>query len=446
MINDHFMPPIRKLLIDFRGPRLAIGVGVSYPDTAPYLKCFDYVIVRSQADFAMATPFVSEGYLELYPDLTYFMDRKNVIKPKQVPVENQSDVIRIGLCVAEPCLATAYAHGTQLVSSIAEMMSNVTLRMRQDSNKSIKWILIPFNTNQEHEYECDWKALERIRSRLVPPTEYEMLDMETAADPTKLLNYFTEHLDLVVGMRYHSIMFSIISGTPFVALYSTPKIGNLLKYISLDGTESDHQMEYANASADIPCNFRVDTLTDKVISKLTTKTVVRKRLLPHNQTAYAAKIRKLIRSDPKFPQIPSSSGYDIKYLDEHHMNRLAFGTVRQFLDGRSKEKDIDGILDGRIALSSVLDAEEENSSREIVAEHICTMLLSRLHQGKYTNVVTMSEDVTQQDQISKQNVAKIYLDGFAGNIYNETIPLREQLSWITNDYYRNLHPVPHSTT
>lgn len=442
------MPPIRKLLIGFRGPRLAIGVGISYPDTAAYLKCFDYVIVRSQADFELAKPYVSDGYLELFPDLTYFMDRKNVLKPKSTPAATPASIIRIGLCIAEPCLATAHSHGAQIMDSIIEVMQRVTSEMRQVHcpTKSIEWILIPFNTNLEQEFECDWGALNRISARLHPSSaetvQYQTLDLETAHDPSKLLDFFTHSLDFVVGMRYHSIMFALVSGTPFVALYSTPKIRNMLKYLSLDGTNSDHQMEYQESGSHLPSGFDQETLVQKIISGLTTQTLGRKRILPHNQTAYAAKIRKLIHSSPQFPPISASAGYHIKFLDIHHLNRLAFGTVRQYLRRhRLEESNIDGILDGDLSLSDVAGGANENVLPETAAEEICTLLLSRLHHGKFIDPAATEGDISEEDRCRMSKVAEIYLDGFGNKIYSTAVPLREQLNWIANNYYRNLHPL-----
>lgn len=456
LINDHFMPPIRKLLIGFTGSRLAIGVGISYPDTAAYLKCFDYVIVRSQVDYNMAKEYVAAGFLECMPDLTYFLDRKNQLKPKMTPlfVIDPNEVhpllpIRIALCIAEPCLATAHDHGDKILIDLVTVVVQVNTQLHAKGFKAT-FTFIPFNTNEDNAEECDWVAIRRLQDLLSKSVDEQanplvctqVLDVEIAQDTLKVFEYFANEVDFVLGMRYHSILFSMISRTPFVALYSTPKIRNLLKYVGMCGTHSDHAMEYFDPESHIPLRFDVDKLVEDVMTVMA-ESPRKTRFFASNQVAYAAKIRKLIKTPAQFAPIKPDIGYEIKHLDEHHLNRLTNGTMREYLflngiePGADSGIDIDAVLDGQAPLQPVL---APNITAEQVAMSLCRLLLLRFHCELFTPD-TMNQFVSQSDKAILESAYMSYIDGFKEKVFDADVPLRQQLNWIINHYYRALHPV-----
>ncbi len=443
LINDHFMPPIRKLLIGFTGSRLAIGVGVSYPDTAAYLRCFDYVIVRSQVDYEMARPYVAEGFLECMPDLTYFLDRKNLLKPKIAPLltsNEQQTKIRIALCVAEPCLATAHQHGEKIIDDLAQVIVTLDTQLHEKGFQA-NFTFVPFNTNVQHEAECDWVAIQRLQALL--KIETKVLSTEIAQDTLKVFDYFTNDVDFVLGMRYHSIMFSMVTRTPFVALYSTPKIRNLLGYVGIQGTPSDHAMEYFSEESHVPLRFDKEKLVENIMTVMS-ENPRKTRFFASNQVAYAAKIRKLIKTPAQFATIEQHIGYEIKFLDEHHLNRLTMGTMKEYLRTMLAH---DSDLNDTDFINYILDCEYNNLkkivptdiSAEQLARDLCRIMLTRFHLGLFTiKSMETSQTTTEQDCVD-ESVYAVYLHGFESKIFTE--PIRPQLNWIMEHYYRGLSPV-----
>ncbi len=434
LINDHFMPPIRKLLIGFTGSRLAIGVGISYPDTAAYLRCFDYVIVRSQVDYEMAKNYVAEGFLECMPDLTYFLDRKNLLKPKVAPLltntnneEHPNKIIRIALCVAEPCLATAHQHGKKILEDLSHVFTWLNTQLRENGFHP-EFTFIPFNTNAEHEEECDWVAIQRLQALLDGKIETKVLATEIAQDTLKVFDYFTNEVDFVLGMRYHSILFSMVTRTPFVALYSTPKIRNLLGYVGIQGTASDHAMEYFKEESHIPLGFDKQKLLGN-INTVMAETPRKTRFFASNQVAYAAKIRKLIKTSAQFATIEPGIGYEFKFLDDHHLNRLTMGTMKEYL------LPIDGVHDGQFILKEILP---QHVVAGRVAKDLCQIMLTRFHLGLFT-IESMETMTTSYLQSVDESAYIVYLHGFESKVFTE--PIRPQLNWIMQHYYRGLSPV-----
>lgn len=167
------------------------------------------------------------------------------------------------------------------------------------------------------------------------------------------------------------------------------------------------------------------------------------RFFASNQVAYAAKIRKLIKTPAQFAPIKPDIGYEIKHLDEHHLNRLTNGTMREYLflngiePGADSGIDIDAVLDGQAPLQPVL---APNITAEQVAMSLCRLLLLRFHCELFTPD-TMNQFVSQSDKAILESAYMSYIDGFKEKVFDADVPLRQQLNWIINHYYRALHPV-----
>lgn len=220
LIRDFWMPKIRLLLVDFDRPKLALSVGISYPDCAPYLKHFDSIIVRSKEDLSMIQP--------LRPDAAFLPDMTAVFAPKyrnhpQCPVIPKS--FTLAICLARPCFHTNDLYNT------AEPIANAIVEGLQSTAaiKDYTWnlVLLPFNTNGKKWCEIDIPLQQALKA-ILTKRGLNITSIEREFDAIEMLDYLNQNVDLVLGMRYHSIMFSLITKTPFIALYSQPKIHNLI--------------------------------------------------------------------------------------------------------------------------------------------------------------------------------------------------------------------------
>lgn len=472
IINDHFMPSIRKLLIGFTGPRLAIGVGISYPDCAPYLKSFDRIIVRSHSDYEMAQSYVQKDYLEYFPDISVFLDRKQQLPYKalrsypQDHFDFEDVTLRISVCIAEPCLATAYEHGERLTVDLANALVRLTTHLLSQSKlcNKITLTFVPFNTNIAQPEECDLVAIDRVKTLMSEHPQFpqkltlQVLDTSVARNTDSLFRYFIQECDFAVCMRYHSVMFALMSGTPFIALYSTPKIGNLLSTIGVsEEAPQNHRMQYIDNQSHIPQTFDEDRFVSNVMVAMEQPPSYLSRdgmpFYSHSNNEFAAHIRKLIRSKPLFPVIKAETGFQLRFLDEHHLNRLTMGVIYQYLHQNNNIKltedsqIMDDILDDQSVLTQVLLPNESRNDSEFhykVAADLCKILLTRMHMNftEPTNFMSLSSGEEMEIKEVGRETYDEYLHGFAEKLFQPNgASLRIQLSWIAIHHFRHLHPL-----
>lgn len=99
-------------------------------------------------------------------------------------------------------------------------------------------ILLPFMIDRDYKVADDIIAKVKFKKH-IHIFEEKNFDVQ---------NYFSviKGAQFVIGMRLHSIIFSIICATPFIALNYSPKIISLLRYIGLQNLAIDvNHMDYA---------------------------------------------------------------------------------------------------------------------------------------------------------------------------------------------------------
>lgn len=242
LIRDFWMPQIKSLLIDVKKPRFAVSVGISYPDCAPYLQYMDRIIVRSTADLAMITPFRKDAiYL---PDMsTMLIQDADRIKQQNGEAKDPSSPFHLGVCVAQPCIPTAANFASDFASDLAMAIIKFIDRGSAESERR-RWkiTLLPFNTNAAKPGEHDYLAQDHLEVALRKRDGIDVVNLKKRLSTAEALDQFCD-FDFVIGMRYHSLLFAIVTKTPFIALHSQPKIKNLLIDLKLNGLLCDHALE-----------------------------------------------------------------------------------------------------------------------------------------------------------------------------------------------------------
>jgi hypothetical protein len=200
VINTYFMSKIRYILRDYKGPVYAFSVGIPYAsDGLKYLRIFDHLFVRSMRDYETARHEVGALNVTYLPDVSIkipkvFMRKQNHNKKK------------IGVCLARPVLKN---HA--LISNIIEVLKSLPNR---------EYHFISFNVSENAD-ESDVSMNEQLAKSI--PNSF----CHHEKNVLRVLQLIGS-MDLVIAMRYHSVMFSIIQQVPFVPVYVSRKIESLL--------------------------------------------------------------------------------------------------------------------------------------------------------------------------------------------------------------------------
>jgi hypothetical protein len=205
LINDYFMTKIRTLLQGSRAPVYGIGVGFPYPQlaTKEYLNIFD--VIAHRTDIVIPDEIVSYRI----PDLVRMLP---TIPKKTVPT-------KIGVFLANSiCSPTS-----SLVHKLVDVIDGVASRLSRCFGTKYQIVLYAMNTSGSEDED------DNILNRAV----YNLLNrenvsiVETPIAPEKAVALFSEFY-MTMCTRFHAHILSLMTETPFISLYSTEKVKDLL--------------------------------------------------------------------------------------------------------------------------------------------------------------------------------------------------------------------------
>jgi len=220
IINNYFMTKVQQLLLGFTGRVYAVSVGIPYKSAATYFHMFDHVFVRSQGDYDNAIEVVGERNVTLIGDISIgFMKQVASLS------KNTRSHKNIGVSLAQPAFFNN-PYKSQLLSDICSSLE----QLNNELNGNVVFHLLPFNVFEESESECDLFVNDEFKTLL--SAAGMKVETHNINNPLALMRKIRTDIDAMVCMRYHSVMFSLITNTPFTALYTTKKVDKLLTDIN----------------------------------------------------------------------------------------------------------------------------------------------------------------------------------------------------------------------
>lgn len=232
VINDYFMKKMEKLLITYSGPCYAVSVGVPYTSEAKYTALFDHVFVRTHQDVELLNNIIGSKNVDYIPDVTWCL--KKEIKPIKHTLFNQFNQLNpfspfasnlkplnFAVCLAQPAFHKN-EHAEDLIDSITDCIRTL-IRMYPKCTVN----LVAFNYSP-YEWESDYEINDKVFRRLSNYKNVKNIKDPSLQDPKNMMRFISKQ-SLVIGMRFHSIVFSMIQEVPFIAMYATRKVENLLR-------------------------------------------------------------------------------------------------------------------------------------------------------------------------------------------------------------------------
>ena len=263
IVNDYFMNKAKSLLANYRGRVYGISIGIPFSSCKHHLDIFDHVYTRSTMDSEKAIDQLGEENVTPIVDLSCCLITNETITPNMI-----SNHLRVGICLAQPVFYNNI-HADNLMLQLIRCL----LRLKREvcnQSSTIEWVLLPFNHNTSNTSECDVVAIQRFvelskaeglfDTRLY---DYRVMSVES---PLDMLDHFKRDIDLAVCMRYHSVMFSCITGKPFVALYTSSKIKNCLQDLPMCVDQGVEMTK--DPSTYLPMEFDEVRMSDRLISMM----------------------------------------------------------------------------------------------------------------------------------------------------------------------------------
>jgi len=219
IINDYFMKKIHELLKCYTGRIYAVSVGIPYTNATKYLHIFDHIYVRSKNDYDTIINEVGKKNVSLIRDISTCI-------PLLHSLQHPHEKTRVGIALAQP-----YFYENPNKSKLVKSLTNVLTRFYNE-NQNIEYHFLNFNYDDSH------KENDNIISSLIVN---HLLDKNIPAiihdkitSPIDMINFINHNTDFTICMRYHSIMFSLMTNKRFIPIFISSKIKNVLKDIDYD--------------------------------------------------------------------------------------------------------------------------------------------------------------------------------------------------------------------
>lgn len=254
IVNSYFMKKIKMLIKPLRMPCYAVSVGLPYPSDAHYFSLFDHVFVRSKSDAFYAIRELGAANVTCLPDLAF-----SVPLPPPLPATTglPKGPIKIGVCLAQPMFYRGgSAPAEHLLQQMVRFLSTLVASM------DAELYLLSFNSGG-NPAESDVVLNQALatayrRARSAPPARRLIVVDPQRTGTFDAMCQALRPMDVVIGSRYHSIVLAMALHKPFLAIYTSRKINNLL----LDHDALDRGVRLHVDAQDQPTEFPVELMVD----------------------------------------------------------------------------------------------------------------------------------------------------------------------------------------
>lgn len=211
LINDYFMSSLRNLLKDKTCPVYGIGIGFPYPNLInnEYLDIFDILVTRTKSSVPKLHQAMP-GRSFYGPDLVRFIpSTAHKKQPK-----------RIGVFFANSICSP----DSPLVQKLVEIVKGIADKGNPCLGK--KYIVTLYAMNTSGSPQEDDNILNRAIYKYIDYDNVEII--EEPLNPENINHVFSTFY-ATICTRFHAHILSLMTETPFISLYSTEKVKDLLQ-------------------------------------------------------------------------------------------------------------------------------------------------------------------------------------------------------------------------
>lgn len=224
IVNDYFTSSKNLNVFEkhyYNTPIIFLGIGIQYPDNIYRLDIGDYFYIRNRLDYITVRDRFSADYARYIPDLAYYMHSEPWLTKNKRSVNLKATTTNVALCIPN-------GFNMDLLYNVIDYLLYCKCKIT----------FIPFNTiDINHDpRNSDLIIWESIKKKYSDNVEIAPFNNNVSVEDRikNVVNIFCNQ-DLIIASRFHSLMLSIMTNTPFITLFSDKqkKIKNLLPEMEL---------------------------------------------------------------------------------------------------------------------------------------------------------------------------------------------------------------------
>lgn len=378
LVNDYFFRKIDSFISNKTCPWYAVSIGIPYPQLIQegYLDRFDYIIHRNQEDKDVLTELYP-GRSHWYPDLSsllpkYHQNNKMIEFPR-----NRYNSKKIGISLARSIYNKTDPEAyNRMVNNLSKFLSGIATTTQRSPIPTCKssertqipeyeLYLLPFCTDEKDNHD----------DRLINKDVYERIMDYGELDNVHLLDEVI-HMDRLVPIfnsfymtictRFHAHMFSLLTKTPVLSIYTTRKVENLIEEIGAQ--KYAYRME-THPTKYYPVDIDPQSLQDRF------------GLIIDEYDQYKEKMENLHglytrESNNLVTKLDNLLFYAPRYVLPDEIDKKALSAARQIANklsiiwGSNENLifDLLGTINNKLAL--IVNSEKNNNNRDMVDELI----------------------------------------------------------------------------
>jgi len=440
LVNDYFYHKIDRFINNKTCPWYAISIGIPYPDLVEkgYLNRFDYIIYRSQVDKNLLSNKFKDRS-EWFPDMSFMLPFYHSDKINLVEYDDSNNFPKkIGICLSRNIYnkkdPDAY---NRIINNIAKFLSKISRLHRQTWSPICghhtvpvyELYFIPFCTDEKDSHD-DRLINKQIYEKIMDygdMNNVHLIDENIHMD--KIIPIFNS-FHLTICTRFHAHIFSLMTKTPILSIYTTRKVGNLIEEIGAQ--------EYSCKMEIHPTKYYpIDIATDKLMSTFvhieqTYKQYLTKldkihKLYIKETDRFIDRLDNLLFYNPRylFPDEISKKGEEVAIKIAKKI-KINFSPYQRYID------DILSLVENKL----VTVINNNNNDNNILSIRKLTNSTGAIKKY-FSNV---NEDIKSKiiEIISyeiTQNRFSDYHYGLSQQVFTDNYNLLESCKWIVNHHY-----------
>ena len=215
-------------------PIYFVSVGLTYPGMISVMDIGDHFFMRNNTDYNLTKNRYTSNYTSAIPDIGFNLLKDSSLVNWTKPNISLKNPFKIGICIPYTWIAKQ-SNENIFLNQICTFIETLA------SNQNYQITLLPFDTSIDPN-NSDIILNNTIQQQIGNGNNNNIIYLNPQQNSngtyqnisvSDMINYF-KHFDLMFTSRFHSVILSIITNTPFISIYSTPKIYNLINDIKVN--------------------------------------------------------------------------------------------------------------------------------------------------------------------------------------------------------------------